>query len=422
MVQIAQPAITDAEIWAAEQVMTSKWVGSGPLATAFEDAVAAHSGYRHAIATTSGTAALHLTLACRDLGPGDEVLVPSFTFCATVQAVVACGATPVFVDIDDRTLCLDLGDAERQRGPRTRAIVPVQYAGCTVGSGEAAAYARDRGLWLVEDAAHAFGTPRTEGDDVVRCFSFGPTKPLTTGQGGAVVTDDDDLAARMRLVSDLGMERTSSGEVVVSTDGYRYRMHDLNAAIGPAQFRADLHTLLTLAGHPHPDAVLAVQAQPVPPLQAPYGPRAQPAGRADWGRAPDVSRFVGRAPELAQLDRWEEILRQREQLRDRYHERLDALGESVRRHDPLAAVPFSMTIRVPSDARARVRARLADRDIQTVVHYPPNHLQPAFCGPSPTSLPVTERVASEVVSLPFHPALDAETVDAVVAEFEAALA
>ena len=347
MVQIAQPAITDAEIWAAEQVMTSKWVGSGPLATAFEDAVAAHSGYRHAIATTSGTAALHLTLACRDLGPGDEVLVPSFTFCATVQAVVACGATPVFVDIDDRTLCLDLGDAERQRGPRTRAIVPV----------EAAAYARDRGLWLVEDAAHAFGTPRTEGDDVVRCFSFGPTKPLTTGQGGAVVTDDDDLAARMRLVSDLGMERTSSGEVVVSTDGYRYRMHDLNAAIG-----------------------------------------------------------------LAQLDRWEEILRQREQLRDRYHERLDALGESVRRHDPLAAVPFSMTIRVPSDARARVRARLADRDIQTVVHYPPNHLQPAFCGPSPTSLPVTERVASEVVSLPFHPALDAETVDAVVAEFEAALA
>ena len=85
-----------------------------------------------------------------------------------------------------------------------------------------------------------------------------------------------------------------------------------NAGLPPAQFRADLHTLLTLAGHPHPDAVLAVQAQPVPPLQAPYGPRAQPAGRADWGRAPDVSRFVGRAPELAQLGRW--LLQDRRRL------------------------------------------------------------------------------------------------------------
>lgn len=341
-------------------VLRSGWLGSGELVGVFERAVAERSGYQFAIATTSGTTALHVALAVSGIGVGDEVLVPSFTYCATVQAIVATGARPVFVDVDDRTLCLDLEHAAGLVGPRTRGLAPVYYGGHTAAAAELAAFAAVHGLVLVEDAAHAFGAPHSGVDSgpSARCFSFGPIKPFTCGQGGAVVTDDPEFAERVRAAADLGIVRDPAGAASVVAPGFRYRMHDLNASIG-----------------------------------------------------------------VAQLARFDEIVSVRREILGHYDRELAALeGDEVRVHRAAATVPFAVTVRVPADRRAAVRAALAADGIETTVNYPPNHRQPAFAAWSAADLPVTETAASEVISLPFHLGIGAADVGRVVEALAAAVA
>jgi dTDP-4-amino-4,6-dideoxygalactose transaminase len=214
---------------------------------AFEHAVASYLGARHAVATSSCTTALHLALLLHGIGPGDEVIVPSFTFIATANAVIHAGATPVFADIDPWTYNLDPASVEAALTPRTRALLPVHQIGLAADMDRLTAIARRHDLVLIEDAAPAIGATyrgrRVGGLGNTACLSFHPRKAITTGEGGMLLTDDEGLAERARTLRAHGMSvsdltRHQADRVLVEEyhePGYNYRMTDLQAAIGLAQ-------------------------------------------------------------------------------------------------------------------------------------------------------------------------------------------
>ncbi|HLN59353.1 MAG TPA: aminotransferase class I/II-fold pyridoxal phosphate-dependent enzyme, partial [Thermoanaerobaculia bacterium] len=236
------------DIAAVVEVLRSDWLTTGPAVPAFEKAVAETVGAAEAVAVSSGTAALHAAYAALGLGPGDEVIVPAITFAATSNAALYLGATPVFADVDAKTLLLDPADTERKITPRTRAIVAVDYAGQPCDYDALRALARSHGLLLVADACHSLGAA-FRGRPVgaladLTAFSFHPVKTITTGEGGMVTTDDPDRARWMRAFRNHGIttdhrERAESG--TVSYDmvllGYNYRLTDFQAALGMAQLR-----------------------------------------------------------------------------------------------------------------------------------------------------------------------------------------
>jgi perosamine synthetase len=237
-IPVAEPLIGEREIAYVTDAVRSGWVSSaGRYVDRFESDLAAWIGVRHAIAVANGTVALHLALHAMGLGPGDEVVVPDLTFAATAHAVLLTGATPVLVDVEPDTFCLDPRAVERALSPRTRAIVPVHLYGHPADMTALRALAASRRLQLVEDAAEAHGAQiggaRVGGLGDVGAFSFYGNKILTTGEGGALTTDDDALAARMRLLKDHGMrkERRYFHEELA----FNYRMTNLAAALGVAQ-------------------------------------------------------------------------------------------------------------------------------------------------------------------------------------------
>jgi perosamine synthetase len=225
----------------AEYVMDcleSKWISSaGKYVERFEEAFAGVAGTKHAISCSNGTAALHLALLGLGLQPGDEVIVPTLTFVACANAVVYCGGTPVFVDIDPEIWCLDATQLERHITAKTRGIIAVHLRGHPADMNAVMDVARRHGLFVVEDAAQAHGA-RAQGQPVgsigeAGTFSFFGNKMLTTGEGGMVTTNADDVAARIRLLKNQGMtqERRYWHPVV----GYNYRLTNVQAAIGLAQ-------------------------------------------------------------------------------------------------------------------------------------------------------------------------------------------
>jgi dTDP-4-amino-4,6-dideoxygalactose transaminase len=249
MIPITKPVFDGEEEAAVAEVLRSGWVSQGPKVAEFERAFAAHVGARQAVATTSCTTALHLALVALGIGPGDEVIVPAFTFVATANAVRFCGARPVFVDIDLATYNLAVAPIEAVLTPRTKGIIPVHLFGLAADIDPVLAVARRHGLRVIEDAACGFGAryrgkhTGTFGD--AGCFSFHPRKAITTGEGGMVTTDDPALAERLRALrshaatlSDLERHR-GRGFVLPEFNevGFNYRMTDVQAAIGLAQLR-----------------------------------------------------------------------------------------------------------------------------------------------------------------------------------------
>jgi dTDP-4-amino-4,6-dideoxygalactose transaminase len=238
------PQIADAEVEEIVATMRSTWLGTGPRVARFEDLFRARTRARHALAVNSCTAALHLAVLASGIGPGDEVIVPALTFCATANAVIHTGATPVVADVDPVTMNLDPADVAARLTPRTRAVVPVHFAGRPCDMGAIGALATRHGLVVIEDCAHAVetvwdGVPAGRHGDL-GCFSFYATKNVTTGEGGMVVTDRDDLAEIIKVRALHGMTRDAWRRF--SDDGYRhyqvifpgfkYNMMDLQAAIG----------------------------------------------------------------------------------------------------------------------------------------------------------------------------------------------
>ena len=233
-IPIAKPLISDEEKQAVLAVLESGQLAQGAVTREFEERFAAFCGARHAVATSSGTTALHLALLVQGIGPGDEVITTPFTFVASANSILYCGATPVFVDIEPDTFNIDPSRIEAAITSRTKAILPVHVYGNPADLETITAIADRHGLVVIEDAAQAHGarvSGRRVGSAGIACFSFYPTKNMTTGEGGAVTTNDDAVADRLRMLRSHGARERYRHEIL----GYNFRMTDLQAAIGLAQ-------------------------------------------------------------------------------------------------------------------------------------------------------------------------------------------
>jgi dTDP-4-amino-4,6-dideoxygalactose transaminase len=367
-VPLADVSVTEEDIEVVAEALRSGWLSMGPRTQGFEEAFAAYVGTDHAVAVANGTAALHLMYAAAGLGPGDEVVVPSLTFVATVNAVRYVGATPVFADIaGELEPWLDPRVVEAAITSRTRAIVHMPYGGHPGSLRELEAIAERHGVLLLQDAAHAIGA-QLDGRHLgaighAAAFSFFSNKNLAIGEGGMVATSDAELAARLRLLRSHGMTATSwdrqrghaSGYDVVAT-GFNYRLDDPRAALGRHR--------------------------------------------------------------LARLD--EDNARRAEH--DEAYRR--TLPDSVRPTMPpqpgMIPAHHLFTIVVADGVdRDDVRKRLSDEGVQTSVHYPPVHGFSVFADAAAPALPVTERYASRAVTLPMFAHMTAAqrelVVDAVAA-------
>jgi perosamine synthetase len=234
------------EFRAVLDAFLSSWISSkGPYVEQFEEGFAHFAGARHGIAVSNGTVALHLALVALDIGPGDEVIVPDLTFAATINAVLYVGATPVIVDVDERTWCLSLATVAGACTPRTKAIIPVHLYGRPAEMGPLCAFAAQRGIAVVEDCAEAPGALYADrpvgqfGD--ISCFSFYANKIITTGEGGMCLTSSPELANALRVLRDHGMapERAYWHDRI----GFNYRLTNIQAAIGHAQLARAPETL-----------------------------------------------------------------------------------------------------------------------------------------------------------------------------------
>lgn len=361
----AKPFIHGPEVQAVAEVMLNDGeFGHSTVTEDFERAVATYLGVPDAVAVATGTDALHIALRMAGVGPGDEVVVPSMTFVASVAAIRMVGAEPRFVDCDPDTLCATAAGVRDAIGSRTKAVMPVLYGGRAVDLTEVADVLADRGIAVVEDAAQAFGSycgPRRVGaTGALTCFSFGPIKNLTCGQGGAIIPRSDAEAYKARYLRLLGMaasqaERKRSGMYSVDHDGIRATMGGLNAAIGLVQ----------------------------------------------------LSRFP-------QMETW------RKDLWRAYADGVAGVaGVGLVDVDVDRSVPFNCVVKI--DNRDAVFAAMRDAGVGVGVHYPPNHLQPAFAAWH-RPLPATEQVADRIMSLPFHPAMTTEHVSAVIEALESAMA
>ncbi len=217
---------------------------AGPIIAEFEKKIASYVGTKYAVTTNSGTSALHAVLAAYGVGPGDEVIVPSFTFIATANAALFLGAKPVFADIEEESFGLDAADIERKITDRTRIILPIHYGGCPCRLDNLMQVAKEHELVLIEDAAEALGAEingkkvSSFGDAAI--LSFCQNKVITTGEGGAVVTNSPDICQRLQLVISHGRSEasayfTSTGPADYITLGYNFRMSSVTAALGASQ-------------------------------------------------------------------------------------------------------------------------------------------------------------------------------------------
>jgi perosamine synthetase len=364
MIPLSRPSIGHAEIDAISRVLRSGWLAHGPEVGAFEREFADYVGVRHAVAVNSCASALQLAFLAA--GVRGEVITPSFTFVATANAILAAGCAPVFVDIDESTCTLDPAAIAARVTARTVAVMPVHFAGQCCRMDEIMAIARRQNLLVVEDSAEAIGATyagRIAGSFGIGCFSFYPTKNMTTGEGGILTTDDGEFAARVRALRSHGLckddairERwPASWHRVALLPGYNYRMTDFQAALGRVQ-------LARLDG-----------------MNA--------ARRAH-------ASYLSRNLRLAGIRLPEEM--------------------------PGCRHVFQMyTIQLDPDHydRDRFVGILTELGIGATVHFdPPLHLQPCYANATPalSPLPVTERVARTIVTLPMYPDLSEDELDRIV--------
>ncbi|MBK5395857.1 MULTISPECIES: UDP-4-amino-4-deoxy-L-arabinose aminotransferase [Pseudomonas] len=244
----SRPSIGDEEIAAVEQVLRSGWITTGPKNQELEEQFANYVGCRHAVALSSATGGMHITLLALGIGPGDEVITPSQTWVSTANMICLLGATPVFVDVDRDTLMSDLASIEAAITPRTKAIIPVHYAGAAFDLDPLYALADKHGIPVIEDAAHAAGTlykGRHVGAKGTAIFSFHAIKNMTCAEGAMFVSDDEALASRVRMLKFHGLgvdayDRLTHGrkpQAQVMEPGFKYNLADINAAIALVQLK-----------------------------------------------------------------------------------------------------------------------------------------------------------------------------------------
>jgi perosamine synthetase len=251
VIPLAKPEMGDDEIALVAETIRSGWITQGPRVAEFEQAFASRVGAKHAVAVSNCTNALHIALLAAGVGPNDEVIVTPHSFVATANAILYCGARPVFVDIDPATLNMDTKGVVPAITPRTKAILAVHQVGRPADMSALALIAAEMGLRLIEDAACATGSVyrgKPIGDNThspLVCFSFHPRKIISTGDGGMITTGDAEMARHLRLLRQHGMsvndlQRHKSKEVIAEAYpilGYNYRLTDIQAAVGLGQLR-----------------------------------------------------------------------------------------------------------------------------------------------------------------------------------------
>lgn len=255
MIPVFKPSIGEEEVEALREVLDSGWIGLGPRTEVFERKFAEYVGANWAIGTNSGTAALHLALKAFGVRTGDEVVLPSLTFISCAHAVLYCGAKPVFADVYEDTLTLDADDVQKKVTEKTKVIMPMHYGGHPCDMAPILEIAKDKGIIVIEDAAHACGA-EYKGKKIgsigdATCFSFHAVKNLTTGEGGMITTQREDIAEKLKKLRWLGISKgtwdrysPSQRQSITSTPrwyyeveelGYKAHMSDIQAAIGIVQ-------------------------------------------------------------------------------------------------------------------------------------------------------------------------------------------
>jgi dTDP-4-amino-4,6-dideoxygalactose transaminase len=364
-VPLADVVVPERDIDVVADVYRSGWLSMGPRTAEFEQALAEYTGAQHAFAVANGTAALHLICLAAGLGPSDEVIAPSMTFVASVNAIAYTGAQPVFADIGSlREPWITAETVEAALTPRTRAVMVVAYGGHPGEIEALRALCEERGILLLEDAAHAIGM-RVGGRHLgtfgaAGAFSFFSNKNLAVGEGGAVVTDDDELAERLRLLRSHGMttltwdrHRGHATGYDVVTLGFNYRIDEPRAALATAR--------------------------------------------------------------LARLDEENE---RRLGLGRRYREALAGIDRVEPTAEPALHI---FTVVVDEDVdRDAVRQALAERGVQTSLHYPPVHRFSIYADGAP-ELPVTDAYAASAITLPLFADMTAAQQDLVLETLDDAL-
>lgn len=354
-IDISTPVLAREEMEAVECVLRSGRLAQGPKVEEFEALFASYIGTKYAIATSSGTAALHIALLASGISHGDEVITTPFSFIATANAILFCGAKPVFVDIDKDTFCIDPALIRARITSKTKAVLPVHLYGQPCDMKEIVQICRERNLILIEDACQAHGAEyhgKRVGSFGIGCFSFYPTKNMTTSEGGMIVTDDSHITERARMIRSHGQ----NGRYIHELLGYNYRMTEIAAAIGICQIkRLDEFNRLRIEHARFLTEKLGNIRGLIPPFVAPS-------------------------------------------VRHVFHQ---------------------FTIKVTGDfgtSREELKQRLRDKGIMTEVYYPqPIHQQPLYKELSyNASLPSAEKACEEVLSLPVHPLLTEEDLDYIV--------
>lgn len=356
------------EIEAVTDAIKSNWWSRGPKTAEFEKKFADYVGAKYTVAVNSCTAALHAALAVKGIGPGDEVITTPLTFCSTVNVIVHCGAKPVFVDVCEDTGCIDPEKIANAVTDKTKAIIPVHYAGQPCDMDRIEAIAKEHGLFVLEDAAHGLYTKcgdRMVGSKNTAAFSFYATKNISTGEGGMLATDDEEIADKARVFTLHGMSRNAwnryskggSWRYDVEMPGFKYNMTDIQASLG-----------------------------------------------------------------ICQLDRLEFMQQRRRKLFDIYNEKLAGV--------PGVRIPAKTTagrsslhlyiIRIEKDeldiGRDEFIEELNAMNIGTSVHFIPVHLHPFYrehFGTKEGDFPVAESIFEKIISLPLYPSMSEEDVEYV---------
>ena len=366
---VGEPDLTEKEIEAVVSILRKGWLTRGEECFHFEREFGEKVGATHTLAVNSCTAALHLALLVHNVGPGDEVILPSLTFASTGHTVVHSGATPVFADIDPETYCIDPEHVQSILSPRTKAVVAVHYGGHPADLKSLRNIAESNGIVLIEDAAHALGASY-EGKPIgceggTACFSFYTNKNITTAEGGMLVLPDEERLARAERLSLHGMNRDAwkrfaegrKWRYAIEEFGFKYNANDLLAALGRVQ-----------------------------------------------------------------LARLEEIQSQRRRVWKAYDERLqnDARFILPPQQGPIEHARHLYVLRL-TEGRGTDRDawvdRLRERQIGATVHYDPLHLHPAYrerFGTKEGMLPMTEKIANQIFSIPLHSKMKEEDVERVV--------
>lgn len=350
MIPIAKPWLGEEEKKAVADVIDSGIIAEGPKVAEFENAFAEYIGVKYAVATSSGTTALHLALIAAGIKTSDEVIVPSFSFIASANTVLFCQAKPVFVDIEDETYNIDAGKLDDAITGKTKAVVPVHLYGHPAEMKAVKDIAQDRGIAIIEDACQAHGAEilgskvGSIGD--AGCFSFYPTKNMTTGEGGIITTNNKEIADKARILRQHGCEKRYHHHLL----GFNYRMTDIAAAIGLTQ-------LIKLDG---------------------FNEKRNENARYLTEKIRDIS--------------WIKTPTALKGCKHVFHQ---------------------YTIKVEERQRDVVLSKLHEGGVGAAVYYPvPIHKQELYLKNGVSwNLPVTEECASRVLSLPIHPQVSEKDLD-----------